>query len=256
MQEKLPLSVSIISYNEEATIGRVLEAVKDIASEIVVVDSRSADRTAEIAESYGAKVYIEDWKGHVGQKNSALEKCTCEWVLSLDCDEVADAELVRSIRQAISKSSSDGYMVNRRTYYMGKYLKHSWQPDWKLRLVRRDKNPRWGGYDPHDVLTIDGTVEKIKEGDLLHYSYKDIYDHYQRMVKYAKIAAGSYYKDGRRFSYFAIMTKPPFAFIKKYFIKLGFMDGFAGLAVAVSSFIYVYLKYLFLREAEREEENG
>lgn len=146
-------------------------------------------------------------------------------------------------------------MVNRRTYYMGRYLKYSWRPDWKLRLVRRESSAKWGGYDPHDKLQMQGSVEKLKNGDLLHYSYKDIYDHYQRLVKYAKVGAGSYYKDGKRFSYTALLTKPLFAFVKKYFLKFGFMDGFAGFAVAVSSFIYVYLKYLFLKEIQ-EKENG
>ncbi len=191
------------------------------------------------------------------QKNSALEKCSQEWILSLDCDEVVDSELLMSIKRAVESPTSDGYIVNRRTYYMGKFLKYSWQPDWKLRLVRRDSKPEWGGgYDPHDVLKINGSVEKIKQGgDLLHYSYKDIYDHYQRLVKYSRIAADSYYKAGKRFSYFSIITKPIFAFIKKYFLKLGFMDGFAGLAVAVSSFIYVYLKYLFLYEIQQDNKD-
>ncbi|XOB66067.1 glycosyltransferase family 2 protein [Deferribacteres bacterium DY0037] len=248
MLNKLPVSVAIISFNEEANIGRTLEAIADFASEIIIVDSHSTDKTAEIAESYGAKVFDEDWKGHVAQKNSALEKCSCEWILSLDCDEVVDEELRKSVVHAVEHPTSDGYMVNRKTFYMGKFLDYSWQPDWKLRLVRRKCAPVWGGYDPHDVLCIEGSVEKLRSGYLLHYSYKDIYDHYQRLVKYAKVAAESYYKNGKRFSYFGLITKPAYAFVKKYFIKLGFMDGFAGLAVAVSSFIYVYLKYLFLKE--------
>jgi len=255
MLSKLPLSVAIISFNEEENIGRTLDAIKPIATEIVVVDSHSTDKTVEIAQSYGAKVFTEDWKGHVAQKNSALAKCTGEWVLSLDCDEVVDEELLASIIKSVSKPKADGYIINRRTFYMGKFLKYSWQPDGKLRLVKRSSQPEWGGYDPHDVLTIKGSVEKIVSGDLLHYSYKNIYDHYQRLVKYAKVAAESYNKNGKKFSYFALITKPLFAFIKKYFLKLGFMDGFAGLAVAVSSFIYVYLKYLFLREIQREDKN-
>lgn len=255
MQRKLPISVAIISFNEEANIGRTLEAVEPFVSEIIVVDSHSTDKTCEIAESFGAKVFVEDWKGHVAQKNSALEKCSEEWILSLDCDEVVDADLAQSIKDAVEKPTSDGFIVNRKTHYMGKYLDYSWQPDWKLRLVRRDKSPKWGGYDPHDVLSIQGSTEKLKSGFLLHYSYKDIYDHYQRLVKYAKVAAQSYDKNGKKFSYFAIYTKPQYAFVKKYFIKLGFMDGFAGLAVAVSSFVYVYLKYLFLKEIQ-EEKNG
>ncbi|MCK4827046.1 glycosyltransferase family 2 protein [bacterium] len=102
--ERLPLSVPLISFNEEENIGRTLESIKDIASEIVVVDSHSMDKTREIAKSYGAKVFKEDWKGYVNQKNSALEKCTREYVLSLDCDEVVSRELKDSIIDGFIKS--------------------------------------------------------------------------------------------------------------------------------------------------------
>jgi len=256
MNEKLPLSVALISFNEEENIERTLKSVSDIAAEIIVVDSHSTDNTVLIAKRWGSKVYDEDWKGHVAQKNSALQKCTQPWILSLDCDEVPDEGLLRAIRNAVEKPTSDGYSVNRRTFYMGKFLKYSWQPDRKLRLVRKDANPVWGGYDPHDFLQIDGSTEKLSGGDLLHYSYKNIFDHYQRLVKYAKVAAGSYHRDGKKYTTAALLLKPAFAFIKKYIIKRGFMDGFAGFAVAVSTSVYVYLKYLFLREIQTERENG
>jgi hypothetical protein len=90
-----------------------------------------------------------------------------------------------------------GYYVNRRSFYLGKLLKYAWQPDWKLRLVHRSLNPRWTGYDPHDVLVIDGVAEKL-HGDLIHYSYKDLGDHLDRLLKYAGITADSYYRQGRR----------------------------------------------------------
>lgn len=250
MQKKLPLSAALISFNEEANIERTLRAVLPIVSEIIVVDSHSTDRTREIAESLGAKVYDEDWKGHIGQKNSALDKCTQEWILCLDCDEVVDGELLQSIADAVEKGDNDGYSVNRMTYYMGKFLKYSWQPDWKLRLVKSSSQPKWAGYDPHDVLVINGKTSRLTGGYLLHYSYRDMFDHYQRLVKYSKIAAESYHKNGRSFSYFSLLTKPLFAFVKKYLLKGGFRDGFAGFCVAVSTAIYVYLKYLFLKEIQ------
>ncbi|WP_022851343.1 glycosyltransferase family 2 protein [Limisalsivibrio acetivorans] len=252
MSSNLPLSVSIISFNEEDNIGRTLESVMGFAHEIIVVDSHSTDKTVEIAEAFGAKVYDEDWKGHVKQKNSAIEKCTQEWILSLDCDEVVTPELENSIRETVASGEKDGYIMNRRTFYAGKMLAHSWQPDNKLRLVKRSANPRWGGYDPHDVLEIEGTKGKLN-GDLIHYSYRDINDHFQRLLKYAKTAAMSYHKNGRRFSMFRLIFNPPAAFIKKYIIRGGFLDGFHGLLVAVSSFIYVFLKYVFLWEIERNE---
>lgn len=256
MDRKLPVSAALISFNEEKNIIRTLEAVLPVVSEIIIVDSHSSDKTRQLAEGLGAKFFDEDWKGHIAQKNSALEKCTQEWILCLDCDEVVDADLLNSIEEAVRSGAYDGYAVNRRTFYMGRFLKHSWQPDWKLRLVKRSASPVWKGYDPHDALTITGRTSRLN-GFLLHYSYKDTFDHYQRLVKYSKIAAESYHKNGKKFSYTSLFLKPAFAFCKKYFLKVGFLDGFAGLAVAVSSFIYVYLKYLFLREIERsEKKNG
>lgn len=250
MNKQFSLSVALISFNEEQNIRRTLQAVLPLATEIIIVDSHSTDKTREIAEGLGAKVFDENWKGHIAQKNSALQKCTCEWILCLDCDEVVDADLLKSIENAMISGKYDGYAVNRSTFYMGRFLKHSWQPDWKLRLVKRQAQPVWKGYDPHDALTINGKTSRL-DGLLLHYSYKNTFDHYQRLVKYSKIAAESYNKNGKKFSYSALFLKPTFAFLKKYILKMGFLDGFAGLAVAVSSFIYVYLKYLFLREIQR-----
>lgn len=247
---KLPLSVAIISFNEEANLPRTLKSVADIASEIIIVDSHSTDRTVEIAKEFGAKVYIEDWKGHIAQKNSALEKCSEPWILALDCDEVLTDELRHSVTGAVISGAADGYVLNRRTFYAGKFLRFSWQPDRKLRLVKRTAKPEWGGYNPHDVLSISGTEGKLK-GDLHHFSFKDVSDHFQRTVSYAKIAADSYHKRGKRFSLFRLLFNPPAAFVKKYFFRLGFLDGFRGFIAAFSSFVSVAMKYIFLWEIEK-----
>jgi len=252
--EKLPLSVAIITFNEEKKLPKTLEAVKDIASQIVVVDSGSTDKTIEIAKSYGAEVYVEDWKGFVAQKNSALKKCRQKWILSLDADEVVSEKLKGEIVKKVKNPDADGYLINRKTYYLGRFLEHSWQPDWKLRLVKRDANPRWEGLDPHDYLVIDGEVKKLK-GNLLHYSYEDIFDHYSRAVKYAKISAESYHKKGKRFRLFNLLFNPTWAFFKQYFLKLGFLDGIRGLSVAKSYSFSIFLKYLFLWEIEKREKD-
>jgi glycosyltransferase involved in cell wall biosynthesis len=151
--DKLPLSVALITYNEEDIIGRTLESVRDIASEIVVVDSHSTDRTREIAESYGAKVFVEEWKGYGEQKNSAMRKCSQEWILFLDADEVLSEELKESIRKEIWNPKADGYMINRRTYYLGKPLRYTWQPEWRLRLVSVKAEPLWVG-NIHERLEL------------------------------------------------------------------------------------------------------
>src|SRR3954466_16082072 len=137
----MTLSVCIITLNEEANIGRTLRSVKDIADEIVVVDSGSTDATVSIAQSFGAKVFVEPWKGFARQKNSSLEKAGSDWVLSLDADEEVAPELAASI-SAVVKSGGEpkfsGYQMNRRNLYFGRWIRHSgYYPDPKLRLVRR-----------------------------------------------------------------------------------------------------------------------
>jgi glycosyltransferase involved in cell wall biosynthesis len=249
---KLPLSVCIVSFNEEENIGRTLESLAGIAAEIIVVDARSTDRTPQIAESYGAAVYSEDWKGHIKQKNSALEKCRQPWILAVDCDEVVSPVLRRSIAQKVTSEAIKGYCLNRRSFYLGKLLRYAWQPDWKLRLVHKNLNPRWGGYDPHDVLIVEGSTAKL-EGDLIHYSYKNLGDHYERLVKYARIVAESYHRNGRKFCWYNLIVNPLSAFVKKYVVRRSFLDGIQGLCVAMSSLIYVFLKYMFLWEIEQSE---
>jgi glycosyltransferase involved in cell wall biosynthesis len=252
---KLSLSVALISYNEEENIGRTLESVKDIASEIVVVDSGSTDKTVEIAKKYGAKVFVEEWKGYRDQKNSALKKCSMEWVLFLDCDEVVTSELKQSILKALKNSNADGYMVNRKTVYLGKPLNHAWQPDWKLRLVKKSSDPKWEGGNVHEYLTVDGKVEKL-EGYLLHYTYRDIKDHFSKVVQYSYLAAVDMNERGKKFRLRKIIFNPAASFIREYFLKKGFLDGIRGFIVAVSATFYSFLKYIYLWEIQSRNEKS
>ncbi len=254
LEEKLPLSVAIITYNEEENLPRTLKAIKDIASEIVIIDSYSTDKTREIAKSYGAKVFVEDWKGFRDQKNSLLDKCFQDWILFLDADEVVSQELKKNIVKALKNPDADGYLINRKTYYAGKFLEHVWQPDWVLRLVKKSANPRWEGGNIHEYLKIDGKVGKLK-GYLYHYSYKDIEDHFKRSLKYAKISAKELHKRGKKFHLHNLILNPTWAFFRQYFLNLGFLDGVRGLAVSMSYLFSTFLKYLFLWELEQKEKD-
>ncbi|MEN6510306.1 MAG: glycosyltransferase family 2 protein, partial [Chloroherpetonaceae bacterium] len=124
------LSVALISKNEEKNLERTLQSIFNIANEIILVDSFSTDATLEIAKQYHCKIYQEEWKGYALQKNSALDKCSMEWILFLDCDEVVTPNLKNSIINAIQNSTISGYSINRKSVYLGKVMKHSWQPDW------------------------------------------------------------------------------------------------------------------------------
>jgi len=251
--EKLPLSAAIVSFNEEGNIGRTLESIKDLAVEIVVVDSHSTDKTREIAKNYDAKIYEEDWRGYIYQKNSALEKCTQRYILSVDCDEVVSSELKESIIEAVENQEADGFYVNRKTYYLGRFLEYTWQPEWRLRLVKKSATPKWVGYDPHGSIHIEGKTKKIK-GNLYHYSYKDIEDHFNRTVRYPRQSAEAYYRMGRRFKIYNLTINPLVAFIKIYFIRKGFLDGIRGFSVAGSVTFSTFLKYLYLWEIENMKD--
>jgi len=250
---KLPLSVGIITLNEEENLPRTLKAIEDIASEIIVLDSGSTDRTVEIAKKFGAKVYKESWKGYKEQKNSLLKKCSQEWILFLDADEVVSKELKNSIINELKNPRYDGYEINRRTYYLGKFLNYVWQPDFVLRLVRKSANPRWEGGNIHEHLKIDGKIGKL-QGDLYHYTYKDLNDHFKKSLKYAKISAEEMHKKGKKFKFHKLIINPWWAFFRIYILNLGFLDGIRGLSVAMSYLFSTFLKYMFLWELENKEK--
>ena len=161
MLRRMTLSVCIITLNEEANIGRTLESVKDIANEIIVVDSGSTDATVTIAQSFGAKVFVEPWKGFARQKNSSLDKAACDWILSLDADEEVSPELAASIK-ALLKSDRQpqfaGYTINRRNLYFGRWIKRSgYYPDPKLRLVKRGAS-EFELRDVHEDMKMEGDL--------------------------------------------------------------------------------------------------
>jgi glycosyltransferase involved in cell wall biosynthesis len=252
-KEKPGLSISIVTYNEENNIERCLKSIGDIATEIIIVDSGSTDRTIDIAKSYGAKVFTEVWKGYIVQKNSALSKCAKEWILCLDADEEVTKELKTSIRIAVKEDTRDGYFINRKSFYLGKLLIHTWQPDYILRLVKKHSNPCWGGYEPHAILHVIGSTDKLK-GDLIHYSYTNIKEHIERLSKYAYLTAKSYKIDGKPFHLYKLIFNPLFSFIKEFILKMGFLDGIRGFLVAILSAIYVFLKYSYLWEINKNEK--
>ena len=244
----LSLTVAIIAHNESDRLPPTLAKIQDIASEIVLINSMSTDNTVEIAQSFGAMVYTEEFKGYVAQKNSLIPKCTQDWILFLDADEVLNDELKAAIVKVIKDDSHCAYEMNRLTFYLGKLLKHAWQPNYRLRLVRRDAHPQWVGEIVHESLACDSKVERLP-GYIIHYSYRDVSDHFMRTVRYAQMSAQSYIKKGKKSSLSKIIFSPIFSFFKLYILKLGFLDGRAGLVAGVSAYIYTFLKYIFLWEA-------
>ncbi len=255
MSDQIKLSVAVISRNEEHIIGDMIESALPVADEIIIVDSGSTDKTIEIASSLGANVFEEEWKGYAAQKNSALEKCTGQWILFLDCDEILSPELRFSIKKAIDSDKIQSYYLSRKTSYLGKILNHAWQPDRQLRLVHKSAMPRWTGSKVHEKLEVHGEKAVLK-GDLIHYSYRNLQDHFQRTIKYAKLRAEDYQQKGRDAGLCDIIANPFIAFIRSFFIRKAFLDGARGFLAAASSVFYTFLKYAFLFEMGLKNNKG
>lgn len=247
-----PISVVIITYNEEHNIKRCLQAVDGIADEIVVLDSCSTDRTVEICRSFGAVVIEQPFLGYVEQKNRALEHATYPHVLSLDADEVLSDELRRSIIEVKNNWQFDGYCFNRLTNYCGTWVRHSgWYPDRKLRLFDK-RAGQWCGDTIHErfQLTNGGTPHHIA-GDLLHYSYNSIDQHIEQIRKFTTIMAEVQYRKGKRPPIAKLIGNPLWCFINQYFLRRGFLDGFHGLVISVLSAAANFIKYAKTRELFR-----
>jgi glycosyltransferase involved in cell wall biosynthesis len=246
----IQLSVVIITYNEEHNIARCLDSLKEIADEIIVVDSYSTDKTVEICNSYGAKVFQHKFEGHIQQKNYALEKTSFFFALSLDADEVLSDELRESIASAKSDWKYDGYEMNRLTNYCGAWIKHcGWYPDRKIRLFDKRKG-KWTGVNPHDCYALNEAHASVGylHGDILHYSYYSISDHIKQVDYFTEISARVLFEQRRKASWARLIVSPGIRFIRDYVLKRGYLDGYYGFVVCTISSYAVFLKYAKLRE--------
>ena len=272
------LSVVIITHNEEANIGRTLASVQSLVSdgkgEIIVVDSGSTDRTIEIAKPFGAKVFVEDWKGYAAQKNSAIDKAAGDWILSLDADEEVDEELREALRHKIlgetAHSVRDGVAVyqkwsmattvialqiRRKNYFLRRWIRHGgFWPDPKLRLFRRGVG-RFEERAVHETLRVTGNSRQFPNGALIHHSYPTLADYIDHMNRYSSLGAEMAVAKGHRsFSVFNIVLRPLATFLYNYFFRLGFLDGREGLLLHLYHAVYVSWKYAKAWELARKKE--
>jgi len=255
---RVALSVVVITQNEERNLPRTLESVmplvRDGQGEIIVVDSGSTDRTVEIAQSYGAKVFVEAWKGFAAQKNSAIDKASMDWVLQLDADEQLEPGLAAEMEAAL-KAGSDmrGFWIARKNFFLGRWIRHGgFYPDLKLRLVRRGAG-RFEEYGAHPTIRIDGPTGRLSRA-LLHHAYPTLRGYIEHMNSYSSMGAEVAVAQGhRRFSYTSIVIRPLLTFIYNYFIRLGFLDGREGLLLHVYHSVYVSWKYAKAWELTRPD---
>jgi len=240
------LSAAIITYNEADRIEACLRSVA-FCDEIVVVDAHSTDGTRELAAALGARVIERDFPGFRSQKAFAVGTCRNDWVLCLDADERVSAELRAEIEQlrAAGFTRHAGWSIPRITDYFGRFLRHgNAYPDRLVRLFDRRRGG-WAGREIHETTRIEGRAGRL-EGHLLHYSYRSLTDHEQRMQRYAQLMAEALYASGRRSGLAAALFHAGWRFVRGYVLRLGFLDGWRGLVFALVEAQYVRQKYVKL----------
>ena len=279
---RVNLSVVLVTCNEEANLARTLASVRPLVAdgqgEIIVVDSGSTDRTLEIAKSFGARVFVEAWKGYAAQKNSAIEKATGNWILSLDADEELDGQLQSALAGTLEslerwdtlRHQTDahpfmmqdaraelanciatkgdqtvaGIWIARKNEFLGRWIKHGgFWPDPKLRLFRRGCG-RFEDRAVHETAQVNGATATLKQGALLHHCYPTVSDYIAHMNRYSSLGAEMAVAEGRTgFSVINIAVRPLMTFVYNYFFRLGFLDGREGLLLHLCHAVYVSWKY-------------
>jgi len=244
--ERKKLSVLVPTNNEEGNIRDCLESVK-WADEIFIIDSFSSDRTLEIARQYTDRIVQHEYINSATQKNWAIPQAKYEWVLIVDSDERVTKELREEIEKALSENSDEikGYYIPRKNFFLGKEIKHGgWEygHDLNLRLFKKDSG-RYEDKEVHADVIIDGKAGRF-ETPFLHYSYNSIDQYLKKLARYTNWAAMDVAKKGKNIGWVEVLLRPFGTFIKMFILKLGFLDGFHGLVLALFSSYYVYIKYV------------
>ncbi len=245
------ISVAIITKDEEMNIRPCLESVK-WADEIVVVDNGSSDKTREICQEYGARVYLEEWKGFSRQKNSAIDKTRNEWVFSLDADERISPALQQEIFKIMAEGpAQDGYYLARKNFFLGRWIRHcGWYPDFNLRLFRKSRG-RFLEREVHERIEVTGKLGYL-EHPLEHLTYRSLSDFLNRMDRYSTLAAREMVKEGRPSRFYDALLRPAFTFIQMFFFRAGFLEGYLGFLLSALYSIYTFVKYSKLKEFRQE----
>ena len=258
--ESMPpsLSIIIIAVNEAHNIAACVRSCS-FADEILVVDSGSTDNTVELAIAAGATVLETNWPGYGPQQNRGIDKSTGNWIFSLDADERITPELANDIRAAIKTTKFNVYDVPRSSLYVSRFMKHSgWTPDRTRRLCKRGA-ARFTEHEIHANLHTTYPVGQLSF-PIIHYSYLDFHSVIEKMNRYSSGGARDMYSAGKRGSLTKAITHGLWAFLRTYFLRLGFLDGREGFMLAISNtevtyYRYIKLYYLGLNAAQAIPKN-
>jgi glycosyltransferase involved in cell wall biosynthesis len=243
------VSVIIITKNEEKNIARCLESVR-WADEIVIVDTFSTDRTVEICRRFTDKIFEENWLGYGPQKNLCAERASNRWVLNVDADEVISTECAEAIQKLFSsKPEVPLYRFPRKNFIADRWVRHAgWYPDLISRLYDRDR-VSFSDSMVHERLIPDDNGGVINH-PILHYSFAGMEDYIQRQNRYSSLYAEEKKRLGWKAHWTHLYLRPVWMFLKTYFIRQGFREGFLGIFLSLSMAFYTYLKYAKTRSIQ------
>lgn len=241
----MTISAVIIAMNAEQDIKRCLESVK-WCDEIIVLDSGSQDNTVEICQQYTDKVFVTDWPGFGKQFNRAIDKATCDWVLSIDADEWLDAKLITEMQQAMHSSQYDGYRVKRRSNFCGRFIKHGlWGSDYVNRLFKNGHG-RCTEDIIHPCIKINGSLGQLKHL-IWHNAMPTLDIALDKMNRYTSLSAQMKRQQAKQGGLGKALLHGLWAFIRCYFLKLGLLDGAQGFVLAVNVAEISYYRYLKIK---------
>lgn len=246
--EKIPLSVAIITKNEEENIRSCLQSIS-FAAQIVLVDSGSTDSTLKIAEEFGCEIYSEEWHGFGPQKQLAIEKCRQPWILVLDADERIPPDTADIIKKIVTDSNikEAGFSFPRKNYFQGRWIRHAgWWPDRVVRLFRREAGRMTEAF-VHESMEVQGIVGAL-DAPIEHFTESNLSKIIQKIDKYSTLGAEEAFKDGKTSSVFSAFMRAFFTFIQDYFLRFGILDGRQGLTLAVTDAVNKFFKYAKLSE--------
>ncbi len=236
------VSACLVTLNEEHNLPRALKSLEGIADEIVVVDSGSTDRTAEIAKQHGASFFVRPFTNHADQKNFAAACARNDWIFLLDADEELSSELRNSLMEwKRQEPEFPVYEMSRLTSYLGAWIRHSrWYPDFQRRLYRKDQASFSGMV--HSALRFNGNAGRLG-GDLLHYTVRTFAEHEAKVERYTTAVAQEMYAQGRQGWRGGMCIAAPWSWLQNYVLCAGFLDGYRGWLIARMAFRGVWLKY-------------
>jgi len=247
------ISVVIITYNAAATIGKVLNSLKGLTEDIIIVDSESTDGTSDICKSFGASVIENEWLGYGHAKNKGNKAARHDWILSLDADEVPDEKLKNAILGIDQSDLYKVYRIRRISFFCEKKIRFGvWSNDRPMRFFNRTV-AEWNLAEVHENLQFSSPVQTVSlKGELSHFTADDAERYRKKMKKYAQLNAEKYFRSGRKVHWVKIILSPVFGFIRYYIFELGFLDGWEGYQVCLIHARYTYDKYVLLKQLKKK----